>query len=39
VVLIKTMRRAIDGRHFSWDKLERTATVTEPAAPTMAARP
>ncbi len=30
VVLIKTMRRAIDGRHFSWDKLERTATVTEP---------
>jgi cellulose synthase/poly-beta-1,6-N-acetylglucosamine synthase-like glycosyltransferase/peptidoglycan/xylan/chitin deacetylase (PgdA/CDA1 family)/spore germination protein YaaH len=30
VVLIKTLRRAIDGRHFSWDKLERTATVTEP---------
>jgi peptidoglycan-N-acetylglucosamine deacetylase len=30
VVLIKTVRRAIDGRHFSWDKLERTATVTEP---------
>jgi cellulose synthase/poly-beta-1,6-N-acetylglucosamine synthase-like glycosyltransferase/peptidoglycan/xylan/chitin deacetylase (PgdA/CDA1 family)/spore germination protein YaaH len=30
IVLIKTLRRAIDGRHFSWDKLERTATVTEP---------
>ncbi len=30
LVLIKTLRRAIDGRHFSWDKLERTATVTEP---------
>jgi cellulose synthase/poly-beta-1,6-N-acetylglucosamine synthase-like glycosyltransferase/peptidoglycan/xylan/chitin deacetylase (PgdA/CDA1 family) len=30
VVLIKTLRRAIDGRHFSWDKLERTATVTQP---------
>ncbi len=30
VVLIKTLRRAIDGRAFSWDKLERTATVTEP---------
>ena len=31
LVLIKTLRRAIDGKHFSWDKLERTATVTEPA--------
>jgi peptidoglycan-N-acetylglucosamine deacetylase len=30
IVLIKTLRRAIDGRHFSWDKLERTATVTQP---------
>ena len=30
LVLLKTLRRAIDGRHFSWDKLERTATVTEP---------
>jgi len=30
LVLIKTLRRAIDGRHFSWDKLERTATVTQP---------
>ena len=32
VVLIKTLRRAIDGRPFAWDKLERTATVTEPVA-------
>jgi len=30
IVLIKTLRRAIDGRQFSWDKLERTATVTQP---------
>jgi cellulose synthase/poly-beta-1,6-N-acetylglucosamine synthase-like glycosyltransferase len=30
LVLLKTLRRAIDGRHFSWDKLDRTATVTEP---------
>ena len=30
IVLFKTLRRAIDGRHFSWDKLDRTATVTEP---------
>lgn len=27
IVLIKTMKRAIDGRSFSWDKLDRTATV------------
>ena len=27
VVLIKTLLRAIEGGHFSWDKLERTATV------------
>jgi cellulose synthase/poly-beta-1,6-N-acetylglucosamine synthase-like glycosyltransferase/peptidoglycan/xylan/chitin deacetylase (PgdA/CDA1 family) len=27
VVLIKTLKRAIEGGHFSWDKLERTATV------------
>ena len=39
LVLIKTLRRAIDGRHFSWDKLERTATVTEPAPPAIATRP
>jgi hypothetical protein len=25
--LIKTLKRAIEGGHFSWDKLERTATV------------
>jgi cellulose synthase/poly-beta-1,6-N-acetylglucosamine synthase-like glycosyltransferase len=30
IVLFKTLRRAIDGRHFSWDKLERTANVTQP---------
>jgi peptidoglycan-N-acetylglucosamine deacetylase len=27
LVLIKTLKRAIDGRPFSWDKLERTAAV------------
>jgi cellulose synthase/poly-beta-1,6-N-acetylglucosamine synthase-like glycosyltransferase/spore germination protein YaaH/peptidoglycan/xylan/chitin deacetylase (PgdA/CDA1 family) len=27
VVLIKTLKRAVEGGHFSWDKLERTATV------------
>jgi hypothetical protein len=25
VVLIKTLKRALDGRPFAWDKLERTA--------------
>lgn len=30
VVLIKTLVRAVEGGHFSWDKLERTATVTQP---------
>jgi cellulose synthase/poly-beta-1,6-N-acetylglucosamine synthase-like glycosyltransferase/peptidoglycan/xylan/chitin deacetylase (PgdA/CDA1 family) len=30
LVLIKTVKRAIDGRSFSWDKLERTATVQQP---------
>jgi cellulose synthase/poly-beta-1,6-N-acetylglucosamine synthase-like glycosyltransferase/peptidoglycan/xylan/chitin deacetylase (PgdA/CDA1 family)/spore germination protein YaaH len=30
VVLIKTLVRAIDGQQFSWDKLDRTATVTQP---------
>ncbi|MBS1814520.1 MAG: glycosyltransferase [Acidobacteria bacterium] len=29
VVLFKTMKRAIDGRPFSWDKLERTAKMSE----------
>jgi cellulose synthase/poly-beta-1,6-N-acetylglucosamine synthase-like glycosyltransferase/peptidoglycan/xylan/chitin deacetylase (PgdA/CDA1 family)/spore germination protein YaaH len=28
LVLFKTLKRAIDGRPFSWDKLERTAGVT-----------
>ena len=27
-VLFKTLKRAIDGRPFNWDKLERTASVT-----------
>ena len=26
IVLFKTLKRAVDGRQFSWDKLERTAT-------------
>jgi len=29
VVLFKTLKRAIDGRPFSWEKLERTAAVTQ----------
>ncbi len=29
VVLFKTMKRAIDGKSFSWDKLERTATMSK----------
>ena len=32
LVLVKTLKRAIDGRSFSWDKLERTATVKQPLA-------
>ena len=28
VVLFKTLKRAIDGRHFSWEKLERTAALS-----------
>jgi peptidoglycan-N-acetylglucosamine deacetylase len=27
LVILKTLKRAIDGRPFAWDKLERTATV------------
>ena len=27
-VLFKTLKRAVDGRPFNWDKLERTASVT-----------
>ena len=29
VVLFKTMKRAVDGKSFSWDKLERTATMSK----------
>jgi peptidoglycan-N-acetylglucosamine deacetylase len=32
VVLIRTMKRAIEGGGFAWDKLERTATVRQPIA-------
>jgi hypothetical protein len=27
LVILKTLKRALDGRSFAWDKLERTATV------------
>jgi hypothetical protein len=27
VVLFKTLKRALEGRRFAWDKLERTAAV------------
>ncbi len=30
IVLIKTLKRAMEGRGFTWDKLERTATVRQP---------
>ena len=39
LVLIKTLRRAVDGRQFSWDKLERTATVREPVRRTAKNKP
>ncbi len=29
VVLFKTLKRAIDGKPFNWDKLDRTATDVE----------
>jgi cellulose synthase/poly-beta-1,6-N-acetylglucosamine synthase-like glycosyltransferase/peptidoglycan/xylan/chitin deacetylase (PgdA/CDA1 family)/spore germination protein YaaH len=29
IVLFKTIKRAIDGKPFNWDKLERTATMSE----------
>jgi len=29
LVLFKTLKRAIDGRPFNWDKLERTAKMSE----------
>jgi len=28
-VLLKTVKRAIDGKPFAWDKLERTAAISE----------
>jgi hypothetical protein len=28
LVLLKTLKRAIQGQRFAWDKLERTAAVT-----------
>jgi cellulose synthase/poly-beta-1,6-N-acetylglucosamine synthase-like glycosyltransferase len=31
IVLIKTIKRAIDGRPFNWDKLERTAKMSKQA--------
>jgi hypothetical protein len=30
LVLIKTLKRALEGGTFSWDKLERKATVQTP---------
>jgi len=33
-VLVKTLKRAIDGKPFSWDKLERTAAVSQIQAET-----
>ena len=30
LVLIKTLKRAMEGRPFAWDKLERTASVQQP---------
>jgi hypothetical protein len=30
-VLLKTVKRAIDGKPFNWDKLERTATMSKAA--------
>ncbi len=32
LVLFKTLKRAIEGGSFAWDKLERTATVKQPVA-------
>jgi hypothetical protein len=32
LVLIRTLKRAIEGRGFAWDKLDRTATVKQPVA-------
>jgi len=32
IVLFRTLKRAMEGRGFAWDKLERTATVKQPLA-------
>ena len=32
IVLFKTLKRAVEGGSFAWDKLERTATVRQPEA-------
>jgi len=32
IVLFKTLKRAMQGRSFAWDKLERTATVKQPVS-------
>jgi len=32
LVLLKTLKRAVEGRGFAWDKLERTASVKQPIA-------
>jgi hypothetical protein len=32
LVLIRTLKHAIEGGSFAWDKLERTATVKQPVA-------
>jgi len=29
IVLFKTLKRAIDGKPFNWDKLERTAQMSK----------
>jgi hypothetical protein len=29
IVLFKTMKRAIDGKPFNWDKLDRTAKMSK----------
>ena len=34
LVLLKTLKRAIDGKPFAWDKLERTATMSKAAEQT-----
>jgi cellulose synthase/poly-beta-1,6-N-acetylglucosamine synthase-like glycosyltransferase/peptidoglycan/xylan/chitin deacetylase (PgdA/CDA1 family) len=38
VVLVKTLKRALEGESFAWDKLERRATVKAQAVPVGASR-